>query len=136
MNLEDFAAALQNQNLQAFLHVIRAGEGTSDADGYRRCFGGELFDAFTDHPRRLITKGRYTSTAAGAYQFLSRTWDGLVRQYGFADFSPAAQDLGAVALIAGTAVGAYFVQTAYASGPPDLVIAGLLPRKPAIGRSR
>ncbi len=31
----------------------------------------------------------------------------------------------AVALIVGTAVGAYFVQTAYASGPPDLVIAGL-----------
>lgn len=30
-----------------------------------------------------------------------------------------------VALLAGTAVGAYFVQTAYASGPPDLVIAGL-----------
>lgn len=29
------------------------------------------------------------------------------------------------ALLAGTAVGAYFVQTAYASGPPDLVIAGL-----------
>ncbi|RLK49488.1 DMT family transporter [Microbacterium telephonicum] len=30
-----------------------------------------------------------------------------------------------VALIAGTGAGAYFVQTAYASGPPDLVIAGL-----------
>lgn len=30
-----------------------------------------------------------------------------------------------VALVGGTAVGAYFVQTAYASGPPDLVIAGL-----------
>ena len=30
-----------------------------------------------------------------------------------------------VALIAATAVGAYFVQTAYASGTPDLVIAGL-----------
>lgn len=30
-----------------------------------------------------------------------------------------------LALIAGTAVGAYFVQNAYASGPPDLVIAGL-----------
>lgn len=101
MNLEYFAAALQNQNLQAFLHVIRAGEGTSDADGYRRCFGGELFDAFTDHPRRLITKGRYTSTAAGAYQFLSRTWDGLVRQYGFTDFGQGNQDLAAVALIAG-----------------------------------
>ncbi|MCT9820035.1 DMT family transporter [Microbacterium sp. W1N] len=30
-----------------------------------------------------------------------------------------------IALVAGTAAGAYFVQTAYASGPPDLVIAGL-----------
>lgn len=30
-----------------------------------------------------------------------------------------------VGLIAGTAIGAYFVQTAYSSGPPDLVIAGL-----------
>lgn len=30
-----------------------------------------------------------------------------------------------VALLTGTAIGAYFVQTAYASGPPDLVIAGL-----------
>jgi hypothetical protein len=29
------------------------------------------------------------------------------------------------ALILGAAIGAYFVQTAYASGPPDLVIAGL-----------
>jgi len=31
----------------------------------------------------------------------------------------------AVALVAGASVGAYFVQAAYASGPPDLVIAGL-----------
>jgi len=30
-----------------------------------------------------------------------------------------------VGLLAGTGVGAYFVQSAYASGPPDLVIAGL-----------
>lgn len=30
-----------------------------------------------------------------------------------------------VSLLAGTVVGAYFVQTAYASGPPDMVIAGL-----------
>lgn len=30
-----------------------------------------------------------------------------------------------LALLAATGVGAYFVQTAYASGPPDLVIAGL-----------
>lgn len=30
-----------------------------------------------------------------------------------------------IALLAGTGLGAYFVQNAYASGPPDLVIAGL-----------
>lgn len=30
-----------------------------------------------------------------------------------------------VALLAATGIGAYFVQTAYSSGPPDLVIAGL-----------
>lgn len=30
-----------------------------------------------------------------------------------------------IGLLAGTGIGAYFVQTAYASGPPDLVIAGL-----------
>lgn len=30
-----------------------------------------------------------------------------------------------IALIAATLIGAYFVQTAYSSGPPDLVIAGL-----------
>ena len=30
-----------------------------------------------------------------------------------------------LALLAGTAIGGYFVQTAYSSGPPDLVIAGL-----------
>ncbi|MGR2753487.1 DMT family transporter [Agromyces arachidis] len=33
--------------------------------------------------------------------------------------------LSVIALLAGTALGAYFVQNAYASGPPDLVIAGL-----------
>lgn len=99
------AGLLQNANVQAFLRVIRAGEGTSDEDGYRRHFGGRLFDSFSDHPRVAITAGlgrnQYTSTAAGAYQFLSRTWDGLVRQYGFADFAPRTQDIAALALIDG-----------------------------------
>jgi muramidase (phage lysozyme) len=91
--------------MRAFLHMIRVGEGTADADGYRRHFGGSLFDSFADHPRKAITAGlgknKYTSTAAGAYQFLSRTWDGLVKQYGFRDFSPSNQDIAAVALIQG-----------------------------------
>jgi muramidase (phage lysozyme) len=101
----ELIAALEHPNVAAFLRMIRKGEGTSDENGYRRMFGGELFDSFADHPRRAITKklgGKpITSTAAGAPQFLSRTWDGLVKQYGFADFSPKNQDLGCVALIKG-----------------------------------
>lgn len=96
---------LQHPNVQAFLRMLRHGEGTAGVDGYRTQFGGGLFDSFADHPRRAITRKLggtpITSTAAGAYQFLARTWDGLVKQYGFADFTPANQDLGAVALIHG-----------------------------------
>lgn len=101
MNRADLRAALADANVRAFLAVIRAGEGTSDADGYRRCFGGSLFDSFADHPRRVVRAGGYTSTAAGSMQFLARTWDGLVAQYAFPDFSPECQDEAGVALIAG-----------------------------------
>lgn len=87
--------ALLNQNVQAFLMLIRTGEGTATATGYRTLFGGRLFDGFEDHPRISITAGGYTSTAAGAYQILARTWDGL----GLPDFSPANQDIAAVKLI-------------------------------------
>jgi len=98
--------ALASTNVRAFLVMIRHGEGTSDEDGYRRMFGGKLFDSFADHPRQVRTYalkkgGTLTSSAAGAYQFLTRTWDGLVRQWGFEDFSPHNQDLGAIALILG-----------------------------------
>ena len=97
--------ALDNPNVQAFLRMLRHGEGTAGEDGYRVMFGGGLFDSFADHPRQAITRKLggtpITSTAAGAYQFLSRTWDGVAKQYGFADFSPKNQDLGAVALILG-----------------------------------
>ncbi len=97
--------ALDNPNVRAFLRMLRHGEGTAGEDGYRVMFGGGLFDSFADHPRQAITRKLggtpITSTAAGAYQFLKGTWDGLVKQYGFADFSPKNQDLGAVALIKG-----------------------------------
>ena len=40
-----------------------------------------------------------------------------------------------VALIAASALGSYFVQTAYASGPPDLVVAGLTVIDPVVAVS-
>jgi len=91
--------ALGSPSLRAFLAVIRAGEGTSDPDGYRRHYGGTLFESFADHPRKTITAGRWTSTAAGAFQFLSRTWDECAKALALPDFSPDSQDLAAVFLI-------------------------------------
>lgn len=96
-------AMLENPNVKAFLRVIRVGEGTADEAGYRRMFGGELFNSFADHPRKAITKplaGKpITSTAAGAYQFLSRTWDECAKALGLGDFSPSSQDRAALFLI-------------------------------------
>lgn len=93
-------SVLNDRNVQATLRVIRAGEGTSDEAGYRRIFGGQLFSSFADHPRIKVSKSGYTSTAAGAYQMLSSTWDETARIMGLTDFSPASQDLAAVGRIA------------------------------------
>jgi muramidase (phage lysozyme) len=91
---------LSNRNVQAMLRVIRQGEGTADAAGYSRLFGGGQFSGFADHPRLLVKKGGYSSTAAGAYQFLSSTWDETAKAMGLTDFSPASQDMGAVGRLA------------------------------------
>lgn len=103
-NREQFRNALETSEMQAFLYVIRTGEGTLGDNGYRTMYGGGLFDGFDDHPRKAITRrsgGKLiTSTAAGAYQFLSKTWDWIRGLYGFEDFSPRCQDEAAVALIA------------------------------------
>ena len=93
-------ADLQNKNVQAMLRVIRTGEGTNDANGYRRIFGGQLFTSYADHPRVSVTKNGYTSTAAGAYQAIISTWDETAAIMGLKDFSPASQDLYAVGRIA------------------------------------
>lgn len=102
MNRSDLQAALENPNVQAFLRALRLGEGTADEDGYRRIVGGGLFTDFSRHPRRMKYIRRYGvwSSAAGAYQIIGKTWDGLVAEYHFPDFSPQCQDEAAVALIA------------------------------------
>lgn len=91
---------MNNGNVQAFLRVIRRGEGTADEGGYVRLFGGGTFTSFADHPRRLVNKGGYSSTAAGAYQALTSTWDETARIMRLGDFSPANQDRFAVGRIA------------------------------------
>lgn len=81
-------------NLAACLAVIRACEGTSGPNGYRTLFGGDLFDnGYVDHPRIVVVKSGYKSTAAGAYQALAGTWDDFIKAEGPHDFSPSSQDL-------------------------------------------
>jgi muramidase (phage lysozyme) len=90
-------------NIAAFLWMIRNCEGTAGPDGYKTMFTGKKFDDFADHPRKAITAGvngkGLTSTAAGAYQFLTTTWDECKRQLGLADFSPANQDKACILLL-------------------------------------
>lgn len=98
-------ADVSNQNVRAFLRVIRRGEGTSDEAGYRRMFGGSLFSSFHDHPRvkntATFASGKtVTSTAAGAYQFLASTWDETKSAMRLTDFGPASQDKAAVGRLA------------------------------------
>lgn len=91
---------LNNPNVQAMLRVIRTGEGTAGPDGYRIIFGGRTFDSFADHPRVTVKSGAYTSSAAGAYQFIVSSWDETRRVMNLPDFSPRSQDLAALGRIA------------------------------------
>lgn len=100
---EEITLQTYDKNVQAFLSVIRHAEGTAGPDGYRMLFGGRLFDTYADHPRITITlpagDGMISSTAAGAYQILERTWDDVQSHLELPDFGPASQDAAAVYLI-------------------------------------
>jgi lysozyme len=93
------APAVAQANVRAFLDVIAWAEGAD----YNTLFGGGTFASYADHPRQYVSAwlgGReITSSAAGRYQFLARTWDTLKARLGLVDFSPASQDAAAVELI-------------------------------------
>ena len=72
--------------------VIRHGEGTSGDAGYNTMFTGAKFSDTSRHPRQINRSGRLASDAAGAYQFLSTTWDGAKKALNLTDFSPASQE--------------------------------------------
>lgn len=93
------AQSLHHENVKAFLRLIRAGESSQGEDAYRMMFGGKLFDSFDHHPNIKVTANGLTSTAAGAYQFLFRTWAEVSEALMLPDFSPPMQDLAAVYLI-------------------------------------
>ena len=83
---------------RAFLNAMRGGES---GGRYNVMYGGKTFDDYSDHPRqpqpiRSGPNAGNVSTAAGADQFLARTWDEAKNALGLPDFSPESQDAAAV----------------------------------------
>ena len=86
---------------RALLNTIRFAEGTwkdGEDKGYRIIYGGGQFQDLSRHPERVVVK-RYTSAAAGAYQFLPTTWKGVARELQLTSFEPRHQDQAALHLV-------------------------------------
>jgi len=86
---------------RALLNTIRYAEGTwkdGEDKGYRIMYGGGQFQDLSRHPERVVVK-RYTSAAAGAYQFLPKTWKGVAKELRLASFEPKHQDQAALHLV-------------------------------------
>ena len=91
-----------NRNVAAFLDMIAVSEGTAGHgdDGYNVIVGYTYFHDYRRHPKIKVRLGHgLVSSAAGRYQFLGRTWDGLQSTLKLPDFSPASQDQAARELI-------------------------------------
>jgi lysozyme len=91
-----------SDNARRWLKAISFAEGTwaNNKPKYNILFGGGTFNnEFTRHPDIVIHSPRYSSAAAGAYQFMPGTWAGVQQKLKLPDFSPRSQDLGALELI-------------------------------------
>lgn len=90
-----------SDNARRWLQTIRYAEGTAGPNGYSTTFGYQSFDPSKGHPRRVVRSGGYASDAAGAYQFLSTTWDAAARGAGVnpAVMTPENQDRAALYLM-------------------------------------
>jgi len=88
---------------KAFLDTIAYSEGTYNGvdGGYKVLVGGGSFNGYSDHPRISVyipSIGKY-STAAGRYQILDKTWDGVKAKLKLPDFGKVSQDKAAIELI-------------------------------------
>lgn len=90
-----------SDNARRWLKAISFAEGTwaNNKPKYDILFGGGTFGDLSRHPDRVIHTPKYSSAAAGAYQFMPGTWESVQRKLNLPDFSPPSQDLGALELI-------------------------------------
>ena len=104
---EERAIAAEQENTyaitpkrKALLNTIRYAEGTwkQGKEGYRTLYGGGRFQSLEKHPEVVVVK-RYTSAAAGAYQFLPGTWHEAASKLQLESFQPDNQDQAALYLV-------------------------------------
>ncbi len=84
----------QEINVKAFLKFIRRAEHKREDDlVYYQIFGNKkTFSDTSKHPNVLGHGWGKSSTAAGAYQILYKTWKEAVEKGIVRDFTPASQD--------------------------------------------
>lgn len=105
---------LKDPRVRAMLDTLGYSEGTGN--NYGRVVFGTVTSSRTDpslvgkrnvvitdfsrHPDSTVhVSGSLYSTAAGRYQFLTSTWNGVAKKLGLKDFSPHSQDLAAIQLM-------------------------------------
>ena len=104
---EDAESLLQDRRVQAFLGALRQGESGNPDGRYNkivnggtpagRFINGGTFDDYSRHPNVSVPQPNgKSSTAAGAYQFITGTWNESAQRLGLPDFMPHSQDLAAV----------------------------------------
>ena len=67
--------------VRAFMRMLRVKEGTEGEKGYKTLFTHAQFSDMSKHPQEVITAGKYSSSAAGAYQIMTDTWKNLTGYY-------------------------------------------------------
>lgn len=97
MTKQDFEKSLLNPYVKAGLDTIAKCEGVKH--GYNTMYGNTYFSDLSKHPNLKVTKWGITSTAAGRYQFLYKTWKGIADKLGLTSFSAKNQDIGALYLL-------------------------------------
>lgn len=86
---------------RALLGVIKYAEGTSKyKNPYGTLFGGGQITDLSRHPDRVIRTPGFQrgSSAAGAYQFLTPTWQEQAQKLNLKSFGPLEQDIAALSL--------------------------------------
>lgn len=120
---------------KAFLNTIAGGESGGRYNVRYTPGGGVSFEGYGAHPRIFEEGPHGRSSAAGRYQFTATTWDGM----GGGDFSPARQDLQALALARRdyrARTGRDFDADLSSEGVTDRMINALSPTWAALGSDR